>query len=358
MDLRLSELLTLLRSATGPEEVFGELDGDAATTLKRRYRELVTLTHPDHNPAQARLAAEAFGLLQQWYTTAQEHLAQGVYGARPQLQATTRQRQYTGYTTDLRGDLCDLFSAEADGAPVLLKAARNPRNNDLLQAEVRALRRLERATEGQVVRAHFPTLVEHFVLRDAAGCQRQVNVLRRERGTATLAEVLRAYPQGLDPRDAAWMFNRILAALGVAHGQGLVHGAVTPEHVLIRPSDHNGVLIDWCYSVPLGEPVPAICKPYADDYPPEVLAKQPAAPATDLYMAARCMLRLLGAGGGPARLPAHVPAPLAALLRACLIPAPQRRPADAWELFDDFQALQQRLYGPRTFRPFDIPIRP
>lgn len=356
MDLRLNELLALLRSASGPDDIFGELDGDAQTALKRRYRELVTLAHPDRNPTQTAAASAAFTLLHRWYETAQQQLAQGVYGARPQLQASTAQRQYSGYATDLRGDLCDLFSAEADGAAVLLKAARNPRNNDLLQAEVRALRRLERATAGQVVRAHFPTLVEHFVLRDAAGSQRQVNVLRRERGTASLAEVLRTYPQGLDPRDAAWMFNRILAALGVAHAQGLVHGALTPEHVLIRPADHNGVLIDWCYSVPAGGQIAAICKPYADDYPPEVPARQPATPATDLYMAARCMLRLLGAAGDPARLPAHVPAPVAALLRACLIPAPQRRPADAWELFDDFQALQQRLYGPRTFRPFRIAV--
>jgi len=44
-----------------------------------------------------------------------------------------------------------------------------------------------------------------------------------------------------------------------------------------------------------------------------------------------------------------------ALLRACLIPSPQRRINDAWELLDDFQDILQRLYGPRTFRPFHMP---
>jgi hypothetical protein len=43
-------------------------------------------------------------------------------------------------------------------------------------------------------------------------------------------------------------------------------------------------------------------------------------------------------------------------LQACLIPAPQRRPGDAWELFDDFQKILRRLYGPRAFRPFHMPL--
>src|SRR5262249_52954428 len=187
---------------------------------------------------------------------------------------STRLHQYVGYAAPLQGDLCELFPAEAAGDPVLLKAARLARNNDLLQAEAQALRKIARALDGQGARAHFPTLVEHFLLRDAAGAQRHTNVLRAESGYVSLAEVLRAYPSALAPADAAWMFNRILAALGVAHGLGMVHGAVVPTHVLVRPDDHNGMLIDWCYSVPAGEPLKAISLPYAADYPPEVHARQ------------------------------------------------------------------------------------
>jgi serine/threonine protein kinase len=148
------------------------------------------------------------------------------------------------------------------------------------------------------------------------------------------------------------MFNRVLAALGTAHGLGLVHGAVLPEHVLIRPSDHNGVLIDWCYSVPIGEPIRAISRPRADDYPPEVMAKQGATPATDLFMAARLMSRLLGGAGEP---PPGAPRPIQALLRACLIPSPARRHSDAWQVLEDFHPILGDLYGPPVFRPFRMP---
>jgi serine/threonine protein kinase len=182
-------------------------------------------------------------------------------------------------------------------------------------------------------------------------------VLRAEAGYVSLAEVLRAYPSGLAAADAAWMFNRILTALGVAHSQGIVHGAVVPAHVLVRPADHNGMLIDWCYSVPAGEPLKAISPPYAADYPPEVHARQPATPATDLYMAARCMTRLLGGHAATLELPKSVPRPIRALLSACLLPAIQRRADDAWQVFEDFHAILGRLYGPPQFRPFVMPVK-
>jgi hypothetical protein len=124
--------------------------------------------------------------------------------------------------------------------------------------------------------------------------------------------------------------------------------------VLIWPADHNGMLIDWCYSVAIGQPLRAICPPYAADYPPEVAARQPATPATDIYLAARCMVRLLGGAGDTGTLPAAVPAPLRALLNACLIPAPHRRPSDAWQVFEDLQHILRERYGPPAFRPFPL----
>lgn len=351
----LTELLDLLRYATGPEEVFGALPDRSVGALKRRYRELATIAHPDHNPRAPAAAAEAFKTLQHWYEAAQRKLLAGVYGAAPLITIASRQHHYVGYEPPLIGDLCDLYPADAEGMRVLLKVARSPRNSDLLAAEAAALRLIERELAGQQVRAHFPTLVEQVLITDTAGANHPTNVLRAEEQYVSLEQVLRAYPNGLDLRDAAWMFNRILAALGLTHGLGLVHGAVLPTHVLIRPSDHNGLLIDWCYSTAPGRALLALSPPYAGDYPPEVAARQPVSFATDLYMAARCLLRLLGGDPASQRLPDSVPRPVQTLLRACLIPAPQRRFADAWELYDEFQQILMQIYGKRHFRHFHMP---
>lgn len=353
--MKLIELLSLLRSATTPADVFGMLTGEPCAALKRRYHELVLVAHPDHNQALIDEANEALKRLHGWYASAQDQVARGVYGRTPRITATTRLHTYAGYASPLRGDVCDLFPVDVDAEQVLLKVTRHPRNNDLLRAEAQTLRRIGRELEGQPVHAHFPTLVEHFLLPDATGTQRHTNVLRVEADTVSLAEVVRAYPAGLNPADAAWIFNRILAALGVAHNLGIVHGAVLPAHVLIRPADHNGVLIDWCYSVQSGEPLKAISQPYASDYPPEVQARQAATPATDLYMGARCMLWLLGGGGEIQRLPSSVPKPIVNLLRGCLLPSPQRRAANAWQLLDDFHEILGEIYGPPVFRPFVMP---
>ena len=239
---------------------------------------------------------------------------------------------------------------------MLLKIVRTGRNNDLLRAEGTTLRLIDRELAGKPLRAHFPTLVEHVLLSDASGARRQVNVLRAEEGVFSLAEVIRAYPAGLAPADAAWMFNRVLAALGSLHSLGMVHGAVTPAHVLVRPSDHNGLLVGWCASGSAGEPLKLRSPAYAADYPPEVAAREPATPATDLFMAAACMIRLLGGDPAHGALPPAVPRPIANLLRACMLPAPQRRPAEAWAVFDDFHELLGQLYGPPQFRPFAMPV--
>ncbi|MEN9934683.1 MAG: hypothetical protein RLZZ387_1262 [Chloroflexota bacterium] len=350
----LSDLLRRLDHAASPAEVFGPLAGDQEATLRRRYRALARAAHPDRHPAAADAAHRAFTALASWHERARQQIARGVYGAAPRITATHRGRRYEGFAEPLPGDVCELYPAHADGEAVLLKVARRPRDGDLLTAEARALRQIARDLAGQPLRAHLPTLADSFALADASGERRLVNVLLAEPATLSLSAVLRAFPAGIDPADAAWVFNRILAALGAAHSLGLVHGALNPDHVLIRPADHNAILLDWCYSVPIGEPLRAFCPPYAADYPPEVLARRPATPATDLFLAARCVTRLLSGQGDAARLPPRVPAAIRALLSACLIPAPHRRPADAWQVFDDFRDILRERYGPPAFRPFPM----
>ncbi|WP_328472467.1 hypothetical protein [Streptomyces sp. NBC_00448] len=148
------------------------------------------------------------------------------------------------------------------------------------------------------------------------------------------------------PPDAAWMWRRLLTALGWAHRAGLVHGAVFPEHVLIQPELHGLVLVDWCYATAVGTDVPVLIHHHADDYPPEARQHQPASPATDIHLASLCVRRLVGP---------HAPGPMRAFLRGCTLPGQNSRPQDAWQLLAELDDLLDRLYGPRIFRPFTMP---
>ncbi len=184
-------------------------------------------------------------------------------------------------------------------------------------------------------------------LDPGSGTERRANLISRLDEFVTLAEVHAAYPGGLDPRDAAWMWRRLLVAIGFAHRAGVIHAAVLPEHALIHPAEHGLVLVDWCYAItgPAGQPA-AVPAAYAGWYPAEVLRRQPAGPDLDIWLGTRCMNQIIGD---------RIPPPLAAFAAGCVLPGPSRRPHDAWRLLGELDVVLERLYGPRTFRPFTLP---
>jgi hypothetical protein len=306
------EAVRLIEAARGPADLFG---ADAAGA----YRRLARLTHPDTAAPAARTQAAFAKLAALW-------------------------QQHRGGTGSLvaRGDVANLYQV-GDG---LLKLPRDPADNDLIDREAAALTLLRARGDTRFL-AYLPRLVRAERQRDpGTGVVRRASILARLDGFVSLADVRRAYPGGVDPRDAAWMWRRLLVALGLAHRAGVIHGAVLPPHVMIHPAEHGLVLVDWCYSAwSPGHRIPAIVERYRDWYPPEVLARQGPGPATDIYLAARCMTDLIGAA----------PRPLAAFAGGCALPQPARRPQDAWRLLAELDDLLGRLDGPRRFRPFAMP---
>lgn len=322
--MRTEEAIRLVAAARSDTDLFG------TKAPARRYRELVTALHPD------RLGAADEGVR----AAATDAL----------MQVTGRWRDGRGTTLGgyvLRriayvGDLADLYDVGADR---LLKLPRNPADNDLMAREARALRAIEEQGDPRHL-PYVPRLVDSLPVRDpATGAQRRVNVVATVPGLADLEEVRRAYPDGLDARAAAWMWRRLLVALGLAHRAGVVHGAVLPRHVLIEPDAHGLVLVDWCFSVVGDGTVPAFVPGHEDWYPAEVTGRRPAGPGTDLAMAARCMTWLMAD---------RAPRELRAFAAGCQRPKLTARPDDAWRLLGELDEVLERLYGPRTFRPFTL----
>lgn len=336
----LDDALALVTAASGPGDLFPEDDAAAA----RRYRRLARLLHPDTAPAHRRTdAADAFTALAGLWR------CRRTPPAKPAV--TTRRGTYVLGTILATGDLAVL--RETDGS-ALLKIPRAPADNDLMEREARALARLDREGDPRH-RAYAPRLVESFRHRESGaaagacgGTERRVNVLRRLDGFHTLTAVREAYPDGLDPRDAAWMWRRLLVALGWAHRAGVVHGAVLPDHVMIHPERHGLVLVDWCYSVVDDRTgrVPALVERHRELYPPEVVRRRPATPATDIHMAGLVVAGLMGE---------RAPEQLRGFVRGSTLPAEARRPHDAWRLLAELDEVLERLYGPRSFRPFTMP---
>jgi hypothetical protein len=248
------EAVTAISGARSFSDLLAADSGAAAAvvTAGHAYRMLVKLVHPDVAPAGRGPAA----------TAAFARLAE-LWSERDGRLLTTKRATYRVGGPVASGDITELYAVDGDAA--LLKLPRRPADNDLLEAEAAALRTL--AAEGDPkFRPYAPRLVESFTHEDADRARRTANIIARQRGFVPLAEVHAAYPGGLDPRDVAWMWRRLLTGLGWAHRAGLVHGAVLPEHVLIHPAEHGLVLVDWCYPRcrPSGRPPP----PPTSSWPP------------------------------------------------------------------------------------------
>lgn len=314
--LAFDEAVKRIEKAATFAELAGGRDAD------RAYREWAKAVHPDAVGAGENAAA----------TAAFARLAR-LYGERDGFELRTPQAVYRIGPRIAAGDLSDLSAV--DGNRALLKVPRNPADNDLMETEADALRTLWQKGDPKY-RPYAPRLLESFVHEDAARKRRRVNVVERLNGFVPLTRIRRA----IDPRDAAWMWRRLLVALGWAHRAGVVHGALCEEHVLIHPGEHGLALVDWCYSGfrPVAVAPSAV-------YPPEVWREKKASPATDIHMATGLMTRLVADG---------MPKAMKRFADGCLLESPRMRPQDAWALLAEFDDVLHRLYGPRTFRPFRI----
>lgn len=378
----LAVLAAQLDNASSPEQVFGELRGTPAEQrdrLQRVYRRLALAVHPDRHANDPR-AHLAFVALQRLYLAAQAQLGAGRYGqpSAPSgsVVVSTRRREYTVGAPFATGDLATLYTCtvtdrhNAAGGAVggILKVARDAQDNDLLANEARTLRHLSIAADGRPVPAYVPKLLDSFRYQDEAGDARQVNafpLVTAERGPLpadafyTLREIREAYPDGVDPKQMAWIWRRLLIAVGHAHDREVIHGAVLPTHVLVHPGAHGLLLVDWCSSVidarRTGAHIPAVSPEYEAWYPLSVLAKAPPTPAVDVEMGLRCMVYLLGGDPLTGSLPPGVPAPLQTYLRGALRTGAVQ--TDAWQLYRDFSDLLDALWGERRFIPFTMPAR-
>jgi len=338
--------LSLLQKARAPEEVFGP-DGSAIQDV---YRDFAKIVHEDLAPAPDKAAAhEAFILLTKTYEQAQDKVARGTYGdgkASTVAILRTKTAAYHLGALMVSDDIADLYEAvvEGSGDKVLVRLVRSAANNDLMKAESDTLTKVKELITDPKLLSYFPALIDSFEV-GVGKTRKRANVFAWKDGLVSLKRVHEAYPKGLDPRDAAWMFNRQLEALHILHSVGYVFGALTPDRFLINPVTHEGLLFDFSYSVKVGGLLKAVSNEWSAHYPDEVFLKSPVDCSSDVYMAARNLNYLVLN---------DMPAPIAALLKACSLGRAYRIPS-ARAVHDDFKTTLVRLYGPKSFRVFEWP---
>ena len=304
------------------------------------YKAFAKVLHPD--AVDDRFYDEATSSVTRLNTLWDEYNGKNVGASGPKT-ITTKKRTYVLSGDLIEGSVANLYLSayreDDKTANAWLKMPRSPKDSDLLDREVKALKSLDSPDY-----RHFaPTLIETFRHKDAAtNTIRRVNAIEPLTGFYSVAEIKEAYPQGLDPKDVAWMWRRLFVACGLAYDNGLVHGAITPENVMVHPAMHGVVLIDWCYSCRDDQTIPALVPGRRGMYPPSVFDKKPPTHAVDVAMAAQTMKWLMGD---------KLTRPFSAFARGCAVSSPPK-PS---ELLGEFDELIDRLWGPRKYRAFEMP---
>lgn len=350
----------LLTRAVGYRDIFPSTD---AAECKARYRQLMKDIHPDRVPSHLRTeATELSSKLSRLYETARtSHLAPPSGTSVGSVVMTSRRGTHT--MTGEYSRYCDMThgyravsAIGTDKLETLVKVSETPRDNDLLQQEAAALKRLA-SDSGDEFARFYPTLVDSFQVADGKRRLR-ANALGWMEGFYNLDELRQYRPDGLDPLDAAWVWRRMVWALGGAHDIGLLHGAVLPQHVIVHPKMHGVLLVDWCYSTSGdGGTFPAlkaIVGARRGWYSPNVLAGRELHAQSDLVMAARTMAWLLGGDPVsmtmPRRIPTHMQRYLIRITSGVAT-------SGAFELLSQFDTLLHTLgapYYPRKYRELKL----
>jgi hypothetical protein len=260
------------------------------------------------------------------------------------------------------GEIADVYSGCCARWPtelVIIKILRDSQNAELLDNEWDTLEALIRsdAPGADTFTQLIPQPVLHSNITGGAFTGQRANIFRWESGFHhSFEEVRRVYPQGVQPRASIWIWRRILEVLSFIHASGMVHAAVTSDHLLVQENEHGVRLIGYTRAGRIGNKL-SNRPPSSDSFYPQ-FAKSERVLTThlDIVMSARCVIAILGGDPETASLPKAVPAKLVNILQKTALSQPGATPKlDAWAIREELGRIAKEIFGPPEFIPIVMP---
>jgi len=364
---QLKRIQAMLDRPRSYEAVFGALKSgpleERKGALEAAFRGLALQIHPDRFAALAaseREAAEAvFRRLVEFSKAAATALEEGHYeasiaGPAPSFWISSPLTRYElDQVAFARGSFSTLYRGHSvAGLPVIVKVAARPQDNPWLERELTTLDRFHKRPKLREVARFIPEPLDHFMLEGGAGGLR-TTVFDPSPGMLSLAELKEHFPSGLEPAAGAWVGRRLLAQACAAAMLGRVHGALLPEHLLVHPLTHDPVHIGWAHALKPGARIKQLVPGRRDLYPEEVMDRKPVDGRTDIAMAGRTMVWLLGGDPESSWLPSSVPEPFAAVFRRCAAPRRRDRYQSAVQALAELTRAAHKCWG-KQYRRLEL----
>jgi hypothetical protein len=273
---------------------------------------------------------------------------------------TVGARRYRILGRVARGESTDVFharEARRAGSMVLIKVLRDERDRDFLERERNAVASLVRS--GAHGAHYFSLLIPQILTFGSFSWRGSVigdcTVVRAASGFVdSLVDVHAAFPNGVDPRHAVWIYKRMLEVLSWVHESGWVHGAILPQHIVINAREHGLMIVGFSCANRSNEHAFAWHESQREFYPNAVSHGDRLPAAVDLVMAARVIAYLLG-GNSEFVFPTSVPAPISDLVRANALADVFASRENARDVLDRVSATAKDVYGPPRFVELTLP---
>jgi serine/threonine protein kinase len=166
----------------------------------------------------------------------------------------------------------------------------------------------------------------------------------------------------IEPEHACWIFERLLAGLNYLHANGVIHGDIKPQNIVLQPENHGAIMIDFGL---------AMVKPTGKDSnigftshfsPPEQLAKErkPLIPESDLYALGMTMIYAFTGKMAKRTDPAvkKLPQDIQNFLMWLTHPDILKRPNWETNLLQVFGDIRTKCFGTRNTRGKVFPTVP
>lgn len=366
IDEDLKEMRDTINNAASAEDVFGELKPyktipDRLELLDSVYSKIKGNLNPDNfmDFDSSELVKGLLKELKDFYESAKIKISENFYGAKnPHMVWTknpsfkTEKRSYYLGPEINSGDISTIYSGESEfgdifSGKVIIKVANDPIDNNLIQHELNSLNKLFLEPKAQV--HHLPQVLDTFLTLD-----KRLGIVFKNFGGYPLEEIkpFMNKQSCIPEKHMVWMLSRLLAVLGYSHNRGIIHGNIQPDHILIRPKDHNLQLIDWCWSSHSDLDKFKIKTEFFS--PPELDRNITPQFSSDIYSAGMCMIYLLGGNIGIKEVPNSIHPEITRFLKRMVQESYRTRPQDAWELWHEFDKLKINLWGPKKFMHFQV----